>query len=183
MHSANHRQVNGAEVQLTNAEWMDLIYPTNENLPYMYDSFKWDHCRWGNSSRFTSSRARWAMMWVVVLLWFSIWLDPSTLSHPVGKLCCRPKVFRYPFKVSDDLIYSTKCAISPTRVGRVCVCVRSYLAFPVGSVPVIPARRYQLRPSAVYTYCMGLAYYGEEFVMPPWRSDASRLCCFFLSVG
>lgn len=31
-------------VQLTNAEWMDLIYPTNPGLPYMYDSFEWPHC-------------------------------------------------------------------------------------------------------------------------------------------
>ncbi|CAB1119544.1 TYR [Ectocarpus sp. CCAP 1310/34] len=37
-------KVKGENVQLTNAEWMDLIYPTNEDLPYMYDEFKWDHC-------------------------------------------------------------------------------------------------------------------------------------------
>ncbi|CAN0509830.1 unnamed protein product [Ectocarpus sp. 12 AP-2014] len=37
-------KVNGENVQLTNAGWMDLIYPTNEDLPYMYDEFKWDHC-------------------------------------------------------------------------------------------------------------------------------------------
>lgn len=32
--------------RFTNAEWMDLIYPTNEDLPYMYDKFDWKHCRY-----------------------------------------------------------------------------------------------------------------------------------------
>ncbi|CAM9217833.1 unnamed protein product [Ectocarpus sp. 6 AP-2014] len=35
----------GGEVRkMTNAEWLDFIYPDNEELPYMYDSFGWDHC-------------------------------------------------------------------------------------------------------------------------------------------
>ncbi|CAM9764660.1 unnamed protein product, partial [Ectocarpus sp. 4 AP-2014] len=38
-------KINGEVVKLTNADWMDLIYPTNEDLPYMYDEFKWTHCR------------------------------------------------------------------------------------------------------------------------------------------
>lgn len=38
------QQVNGEVVQLTNAEWIDLIYPTNEHLPYMYDEYSWSHC-------------------------------------------------------------------------------------------------------------------------------------------
>lgn len=38
-------QIKGEKKQMTNAEWMDLIYPTNEDLPYMYDQFNWDHCR------------------------------------------------------------------------------------------------------------------------------------------
>lgn len=45
MSFARAQQINGEVVKLTNAEWMDLIYPTNEDLPYMYDEFKWTHCR------------------------------------------------------------------------------------------------------------------------------------------
>lgn len=29
---------------MSNQEWLDFIYPDNEELPYMYDSFNWGHC-------------------------------------------------------------------------------------------------------------------------------------------
>lgn len=38
------RQINGEVRKMTNAEWLDFIYPDNEELPYMYDSFDWTHC-------------------------------------------------------------------------------------------------------------------------------------------
>lgn len=37
-------QLKGETVKLTNAEWMDLTYPENEHVPYMYDEFSLDHC-------------------------------------------------------------------------------------------------------------------------------------------
>ncbi|CAM9231029.1 unnamed protein product [Ascophyllum nodosum] len=37
-------EINGQRQRFNNAEWMDLIYPTNEELPYMYDKFDWEHC-------------------------------------------------------------------------------------------------------------------------------------------
>lgn len=37
-------QLKGKSVKLTNAEWMDLIYPKNDDVPYMYNEFRWDHC-------------------------------------------------------------------------------------------------------------------------------------------
>lgn len=37
-------KLKGSKVKLTNAEWLDLIYPKNDDLPYMYDEFRWDHC-------------------------------------------------------------------------------------------------------------------------------------------
>lgn len=38
------RQVNGEVRSMSNSEWLDFIYPDNEELPYMYDSFDWGHC-------------------------------------------------------------------------------------------------------------------------------------------
>ncbi|CAN0568497.1 unnamed protein product, partial [Laminaria digitata] len=35
---------NGERKKYTNAEWLELIYPTNEDLPYMYDQYQWEHC-------------------------------------------------------------------------------------------------------------------------------------------
>lgn len=29
---------------MTNIEWLEFIYPDNEDLPYMYNEFRWDHC-------------------------------------------------------------------------------------------------------------------------------------------
>lgn len=37
-------KLKGETVKLTNAEWMDLTYPENEHVPYMYDEFSLDHC-------------------------------------------------------------------------------------------------------------------------------------------
>ncbi|CAM9789639.1 unnamed protein product, partial [Hapterophycus canaliculatus] len=37
-------EINGERVEMTNQEWLDFIYPDNEDLPYMYDGFQWDHC-------------------------------------------------------------------------------------------------------------------------------------------
>lgn len=36
--------MSGEIVKLTNMEWMDMIYPTNDDLPYMYDEYSWSHC-------------------------------------------------------------------------------------------------------------------------------------------
>lgn len=37
-------QVKGEVRKMTNLEWLEFIYPDNEDLPYMYDSFDWFHC-------------------------------------------------------------------------------------------------------------------------------------------
>ncbi len=37
-------QLKGETVQMTNQEWYDFIYPDNDDLPYMYNDFTWDHC-------------------------------------------------------------------------------------------------------------------------------------------
>lgn len=29
---------------MTNEEWYAFIYPENEDLPYMYNEYSWDHC-------------------------------------------------------------------------------------------------------------------------------------------
>lgn len=29
---------------MTNLEWYQFIHPDNDNLPYMYNEFAWDHC-------------------------------------------------------------------------------------------------------------------------------------------
>lgn len=44
-HALPTAQVNGKKTKMSNAGWMALIYPTNEDLPYMYDEFNWQHCR------------------------------------------------------------------------------------------------------------------------------------------
>lgn len=37
-------QLKGETVQMTNVEWYQFIYPDNDDLPYMYNEFSWDHC-------------------------------------------------------------------------------------------------------------------------------------------
>ncbi|CAN0087203.1 unnamed protein product, partial [Scytosiphon promiscuus] len=37
-------KVNGEVRKMSNLEWLDFIYPDNEDLPYMYDRFDWEHC-------------------------------------------------------------------------------------------------------------------------------------------
>lgn len=37
-------KVNGEIVEMTNLEWLDFLYPDNEDLPYMYNEFAWEHC-------------------------------------------------------------------------------------------------------------------------------------------
>eukprot|EP00904_Undaria_pinnatifida_P008379 jgi/Undpi1/4671/HiC_scaffold_18.g08025.m1 len=37
-------KVDGKIIKMTNVEWLDFIYPDNEDLPYMYNEFAWDHC-------------------------------------------------------------------------------------------------------------------------------------------
>ena len=29
---------------MSNVEWLDLLYPTNEDLPHIYNEYRWDHC-------------------------------------------------------------------------------------------------------------------------------------------
>lgn len=41
---ALHRQVNGEIRTMSNSEWLRFIYPDNEDLPYVYNEFTWDHC-------------------------------------------------------------------------------------------------------------------------------------------
>lgn len=38
------RQLNGEVVKMSNKEWYDFIYPENDDMPYMYNEFRWDHC-------------------------------------------------------------------------------------------------------------------------------------------
>ncbi|CAM9678592.1 unnamed protein product [Ectocarpus sp. 12 AP-2014] len=37
-------KVKGETVKMTNLEWYQFIYPENDDLPYMYNEFAWDHC-------------------------------------------------------------------------------------------------------------------------------------------
>ncbi|CAB1119543.1 unnamed protein product [Ectocarpus sp. CCAP 1310/34] len=37
-------KVKGETVKMTNLEWYQFIYPDNDDLPYMYNEFAWDHC-------------------------------------------------------------------------------------------------------------------------------------------
>ncbi|CAN0378041.1 unnamed protein product [Ascophyllum nodosum] len=37
---------------MTNQEWLDFIYPTNEDLPYVYNEYRWDHCGTGAMGTF-----------------------------------------------------------------------------------------------------------------------------------
>lgn len=37
-------QVKGEIRTMSNVEWLDFIYPTNEDLPYVYNEYRWDHC-------------------------------------------------------------------------------------------------------------------------------------------
>eukprot|EP00903_Cladosiphon_okamuranus_P019382 g17822.t1 len=37
-------KVKGETIKMTNLQWYDFIYPDNEDLPYMYNEFQWDHC-------------------------------------------------------------------------------------------------------------------------------------------
>ncbi|CAM9656056.1 unnamed protein product [Scytosiphon promiscuus] len=37
-------KLKGETVQMTNREWYNFIYPDNDDLPYMYNEFAWDHC-------------------------------------------------------------------------------------------------------------------------------------------
>ncbi|CAM9513044.1 unnamed protein product [Ectocarpus sp. 12 AP-2014] len=37
-------KVKGETVKMTNLEWYKFIYPDNDDLPYMYNEFAWDHC-------------------------------------------------------------------------------------------------------------------------------------------
>eukprot|EP00903_Cladosiphon_okamuranus_P013777 g12823.t1 len=37
-------KLKGETVQMTNLEWYKFIYPDNDDLPYMYNEFLWDHC-------------------------------------------------------------------------------------------------------------------------------------------
>ncbi|CAN0120597.1 unnamed protein product [Pylaiella littoralis] len=37
-------KLKGETVQMTNEEWYAFIYPENEDLPYMYNEYSWDHC-------------------------------------------------------------------------------------------------------------------------------------------
>ncbi|CAM9656131.1 unnamed protein product [Scytosiphon promiscuus] len=36
--------INGEAMKMTNQQWYDFIYPDNDDLPYLYDRFSWDHC-------------------------------------------------------------------------------------------------------------------------------------------
>ncbi|CAN0399747.1 unnamed protein product, partial [Ectocarpus sp. 12 AP-2014] len=37
-------KVKGETVQMTNLQWYQFIYPDNDDLPYMYNEYQWDHC-------------------------------------------------------------------------------------------------------------------------------------------
>lgn len=37
-------QLKGELVKMSNIEWLEFIYPDNEDLPYMYNEFAWNHC-------------------------------------------------------------------------------------------------------------------------------------------
>lgn len=37
-------RLHGETVMLTNAEWLNFLYPENESLPYMFNEYRWDHC-------------------------------------------------------------------------------------------------------------------------------------------
>eukprot|EP00904_Undaria_pinnatifida_P008202 jgi/Undpi1/4511/HiC_scaffold_18.g07865.m1 len=37
-------KVGGEYVTMTNREWLEFISPNNEELPYMYNEYRWDHC-------------------------------------------------------------------------------------------------------------------------------------------
>lgn len=42
---ATKRQpINGEPRKFSNLEWLDFVYPDNEDLPYMYNEFAWDDC-------------------------------------------------------------------------------------------------------------------------------------------
>lgn len=43
-HPDTMHQVKGETAKMTNQEWLDFIYPDNDELPYMYDGFDWGHC-------------------------------------------------------------------------------------------------------------------------------------------
>lgn len=34
----------GKIVKMSNKEWYDFIYPENDDMPYMYNEYRWDHC-------------------------------------------------------------------------------------------------------------------------------------------
>ncbi|CAM9580371.1 unnamed protein product [Ectocarpus fasciculatus] len=40
-------KLQGETVTMTNLEWYQFIHPDNDNLPYMYNEFSWDHCAAG----------------------------------------------------------------------------------------------------------------------------------------
>ncbi|CAM9236405.1 unnamed protein product [Ectocarpus sp. 4 AP-2014] len=40
-------KLQGETVTMTNLEWYQFIYPDNDNLPYMYNEFAWNHCAAG----------------------------------------------------------------------------------------------------------------------------------------
>ncbi|CBJ33028.1 Hypothetical Protein RRSL_02205 [Ectocarpus siliculosus] len=37
-------KVKGETMQMTNLQWYQFIYPDNDDLPYMYNEYQWDHC-------------------------------------------------------------------------------------------------------------------------------------------
>lgn len=38
------RQVKDETIKMTNLQWYKFTYPDNDDLPYMYNEFSWDHC-------------------------------------------------------------------------------------------------------------------------------------------
>eukprot|EP00752_Nemacystus_decipiens_P017229 g15434.t1 len=37
-------KVKGETIKMTNLQWYKFTYPDNDDLPYMYNEFSWDHC-------------------------------------------------------------------------------------------------------------------------------------------